>query len=127
MGGIDLDPCADPDRRVSASNHFTKEQNGLEQQWSGRLWFNPPFSQSAIWVRQLGLYCLTGDVSEAMALLPMRSLTNKASRPFMRGIATGLVVIDGEVEFDHPEPGRSTKYKTLKSGAFALLYFGDRT
>ena len=72
-------------------------------------------------------YCLTGDVSEAMALMPMRSLTNKASRPFMRGIATGLVVKDGEVEFDHPEPGRSTKYKTLKSGAFALLYFGDRT
>ena len=29
MGGIDLDPCADPDRRVPASNHFTKDQNGL--------------------------------------------------------------------------------------------------
>ena len=27
MGGIDLDPCADPLRRVPASNHFTKEQN----------------------------------------------------------------------------------------------------
>ena len=127
MGGIDLDPCADPLRRVPASNHFTKEQNGLDQHWAGRLWFNPPFSQSAIWVRQLGLYCLTGDVSQAMVLLPMRALTNKACRPFMRGIATGLVVIDREVELDHPEPGRSTKYKTLKSGAFALLYFGDRT
>ena len=127
MGGIDLDPCADPDRRMPASKHFTKDQKGLEQQWSGRLWFNPPFSQSAIWVRQLGLYCLTGQITQAMVLLPMRSLTNKACRPFMRGIATGLVVIDGEVEFDHPEPGRSTKCKTLKSGAFALLYFGDLT
>ena len=127
MGGIDLDPCADPDRRIPASNHFTKEQNGLEHQWSGRLWFNPPFSQSAIWVQQLGFYCLTGNVTQAMVLLPMRSLTNKASRPFMRGIAKGLVVIDREVEFDHLEPGRSTKYKTLRSGAFSLLYFGDRT
>ena len=62
-----------------------------------------------------------------MVLLPMRALINKACRPFMRGIETGLVVIDREVDFDHLEPGRSTKYKTLKSGAFVLLYFGERT
>ena len=43
MGGIDLDPCADPRKRVPATRHFTKEDDGLEQNWSGRVFLNPPF------------------------------------------------------------------------------------
>lgn len=50
LGGIDLDPftCAVAQARVRAARFFTKEQDGLEQQWSGRIWFQPPYSQPTI-------------------------------------------------------------------------------
>lgn len=44
LGKFDLDPCAAPDR-ITAARHFTKEDDGLSKEWSGRVWLNPPYSQ----------------------------------------------------------------------------------
>lgn len=49
-GNIDLDP-ASSDRaqlNVLATNHFTEKDNGLEQDWFGNVWLNPPYAQPAI-------------------------------------------------------------------------------
>ena len=48
MGGIDLDPasCAEANQTVRATRYYTQEDNGLVQPWYGRIWLNPPFSQS---------------------------------------------------------------------------------
>ena len=35
LGTIDLDPAADPKRRVNARIHFTKEDDGLSKDWGG--------------------------------------------------------------------------------------------
>jgi ParB family chromosome partitioning protein len=50
LGEIDLDPasCAKANRMVQAKRHFTKEQNGLTQEWAGRVFLNPPFSAGLI-------------------------------------------------------------------------------
>lgn len=47
MGSIDLDPasCDFANTLVKASSFFTKEQNGLEQEWLGNVFLNPPYSQ----------------------------------------------------------------------------------
>lgn len=47
MGGIDLDPASSQaaNATVEAANYFTKEDNGLLQLWSGRLFVNHPFSK----------------------------------------------------------------------------------
>lgn len=43
LGAFDLDPCA-PVRRVfeTAREYYTIEDDGLSQQWHGRVFCNPP-------------------------------------------------------------------------------------
>lgn len=37
---------------IPAKKHFTKNDDGLSQEWSGTVWMNPPFSQSKPWVKK---------------------------------------------------------------------------
>jgi uncharacterized membrane-anchored protein len=50
MGGIDLDPASNAiaQQWIQADQYFTPTQNGLAQEWHGRVWLNPPYSQPAI-------------------------------------------------------------------------------
>lgn len=50
MGGIDLDPasCDEAQETVQAAEFFTEEQNGLEREWSGRVFLNPPFAHPTV-------------------------------------------------------------------------------
>lgn len=47
MGGIDLDPasCGIANRTVKATRYYSIENDGLKQEWRGRIWLNPPFGR----------------------------------------------------------------------------------
>lgn len=90
MGGIDLDPCADPLKRVPAALHYTKEQDGLSRAWAGRVFLNPPYSGSTAWFRHLSLYLEAGAVSEALVLVPVTSIHSKGAALLMKQFAAAL-------------------------------------
>ena len=45
MGDIDLDPATSEmaQSHVEAKRYFTIVDDGLQQEWAGRVWMNPPF------------------------------------------------------------------------------------
>lgn len=50
LGSIDLDPATSyaAQRRIKAKHFFTPQQDGLTNEWHGRIWMNPPYSQPLI-------------------------------------------------------------------------------
>ncbi len=70
LGEIDLDPAADDGKHISAKTHYTIADNGLKQEWHGKVFMNPPYSCSGEWVTKLNSEFLSGKVTEAIALLP---------------------------------------------------------
>lgn len=50
FGVIDLDPASSTQaqKTVKAEKYYTIEEDGLLQDWNGRIWLNPPYKQPAI-------------------------------------------------------------------------------
>ena len=74
--GIDLDPCADPGKRVPAHTHYCQADNGLSLPWSGHVYMNPPYGrQIGGWIRKAIDEVQSGRAREIVALLPVRTDT----------------------------------------------------
>ena len=73
MGGIDLDPASNPvaNKYVKADKFFTKDDDGLEQDWYGRVFMNPPFTKDVInkFTGKLITEYEQGNVTEAILLV----------------------------------------------------------
>ena len=50
MGGIDMDPASNKFAQewIKAKRFFTEADNGLEREWAGRVWLNPPYERGLI-------------------------------------------------------------------------------
>lgn len=54
LGTFDLDPCAPVKCPWPiAAHHLTINDNGLSAPWSGRVWLNPPYSNTKQWLERL--------------------------------------------------------------------------
>lgn len=87
-----LDACALPEN-TKCERFFTPEQDGLQQEWTGTVWCNPPYGRTVCkWV-QKGSVSARGGGATVVMLLPARTDTgwfhdfvyNKAEIRFVRG------------------------------------------
>jgi phage N-6-adenine-methyltransferase len=69
-GQIDCDPATNlvAQRIVRATQYYTKEQDGLTQEWRGNTWLNGPYSDMAPWANKLISEHEAGRVNQAVAL-----------------------------------------------------------
>lgn len=71
-----LDPCAD-EYNHKCQKYFTKEQNGLQQDWGGETVFcNPPYGRDiTLWVKKCFDEVHSGNCPCAVMLIPSRTDT----------------------------------------------------
>jgi phage N-6-adenine-methyltransferase len=72
LGAIDLDPASAPlaQKTIRAARFFTRDDDGLKQEWRGRIWLNPPYAQPSIvhFVDKLLAEVNAGRATEAILL-----------------------------------------------------------
>ena len=73
LGAIDLDPASSDiaNKTVGATTYYTSDDDGLQQDWHGRVWMNPPYAAGLIdrFSEKLAYHVGNGDVSEAIVLV----------------------------------------------------------
>ena len=58
LGEFCLDPCSPITRPwETANNHYTIEDDGLNKEWNGRVWCNPPYGKETfLWLSKLACH-----------------------------------------------------------------------
>ncbi len=88
--GFDVDVCALPEN-AKVSKFYTAREDGLAQNWRGKVWMNPPYGRViGKWVRKA--YEAAQDGATVVCLLPARTDTawfhdycQKGEIRFLRG------------------------------------------
>mgnify|MGYP001439554059 CR=1 FL=1 len=112
LGDFDLDPCAYPSHRT-AKKLICLPNDGLIQEWKGRVWLNPPYGNHAKdWLLKLSNH------GNGIALVFCR-LETKWLKPFLQ---SGFFVIDGRLSFESPV----TNKKGNAGAASILIPFGRK-
>lgn len=133
LGEIDLDPasCDKANKVVQASKIYTKEQNGLQLPWHGRVWLNPPFGRKqtpgtkthqGLWVQKLVEEHEKGNVTQAILLTTCRPDTQW----FHMLWSYPICFADHKIGFYTPEKGRILQEVSHAHGTL-FVYFGGNT
>ncbi|MGH6691506.1 MAG: DNA N-6-adenine-methyltransferase, partial [Gammaproteobacteria bacterium] len=111
LGGvIDLDPSTSAeanDARVKATRIFTAQDNGLDKDWHGGVWCNPPWNDAGRWAAKLVEEYEAGRVTAAILLVNGLSMLAKWFgrlwwQPICFARVPFYVVADGEDRLTTP-------------------------
>jgi ParB family chromosome partitioning protein len=124
MGEIDTDPASSEiaNATVKAAKFFTKEDNGLEQKWSGNVWMNPPYAQPLMgqFAEAIAAKFELGEIKQAITLVNNATETQWFQR--MASVASAVCFPKSRVKFLDPlgNPGAPLQGQ-------AILYFGENS
>lgn len=105
MGEIDLDPasCKSANVTVGATSYFSRSNDGLAKEWSGRVWMNPPYASDLIskFTAKLTQHYLRDEVQEALVLV--NNATDTTWFQDMAQHANAICLLRGRVRFWGPD------------------------
>lgn len=118
MGSIDLDPASNEwaNKTVKAPIYYTEETNGLDKEWFGNVWLNPPYSASL--VSQFAEKLVQSSFDQAVVLV--NNATDTAWFKTLIEHARAIIFTTGRVRFIKRD---GQKGAPLQGQAF--IYFGD--
>ncbi|MGO1541409.1 MAG: DNA N-6-adenine-methyltransferase [Luteimonas sp.] len=123
MGGIDVDPASSAiaNSRVQALTYFTAEDDGLKQEWHGRVWMNPPYAQPLIanFADAVAEKYAGGEIEQACVLV--NNATDTAWFHTMLAGASAVCFPRGRIRFIDPQGNPSG----APLQGQAVLYFGE--
>ncbi len=121
LGEIDLDPASSAlaNETVRAKLYFTAEENGLDKEWAGRVWINPPYSAELLvkFCKKIVFHVQNGDIPQAIVLVNNATETNWFNLLVRK--ATAVVFPKGRVKFVTQEGKMGSPLQGQ-----AVLYFG---
>jgi hypothetical protein len=111
LGDIDLDPASSPaaQRTVRATRYFTVKDDGLAQDWQGRVFLNPPYNAGLVdqFVTKLCDHHAAGDVPAAVLLVNNATETEWFQRA--AAAAAALCFPDGQMGASNSWTTRATR------------------
>lgn len=80
LGTIDIDPASSElaNKTVKATRYYTKDIDGVSQEWRGKCWMNPPYSTDEIrrFIEKYAESVKSGSVTEGIVLVNNATETN---------------------------------------------------
>ena len=53
LGEFDLDPCGFYNHNTAKTIYTLPDNDGLTEKWFGRVWLNPPYSETSKWIKKM--------------------------------------------------------------------------
>jgi ParB family chromosome partitioning protein len=122
LGSIDCDPASSDkaNETVQAETYYTKDNSGLDKEWSGNVWMNPPYSGSLIkkFIDRYADQVTSGSIAAGLVLVNNATETDWFCR--LVSVSDAVVFTDRRVKFLDPQgnPGAPLQGQ-------AILYYGD--
>lgn len=117
LGKFDLDPATSLDAyklNQSAKKIYTVKENGLKQEWKGRIWLNPPYSNPLI--QQFLMKMAEHDNGIALVFAKIEA---KWFRDIVLQYATAIKFLYNRIRFYKPD---GTQGMQPRNGSMLIAY-----
>ena len=121
LGTIDLDPASNPTANeiVKAKTFYTAEDSGLEKEWVGNVWMNPPYESRLIgsFIEKLLAHYVKEQIPQAIVLV--NNATETQWFQLIAEAARASCFPKGRVKFWHP------RKEAVPLQGQSILYLGQ--